>query len=198
MTIPNVLTIARLIMIPIFGFLWARGEVDKAFWIFVIAALTDILDGFIARTFNQYSRLGAILDPAADKLLLFVSFIVAAMTRAVPVWLSVLVIGRDVLVGIGASIFAWILKGRYDPEEWHPSRIGKTTMFLQSLVVGGALLEAVFHIAFLRTWLPALMLMAATMTAASLIQYIAIAVQALRRPSRPAAPGESPGAGDWE
>ena len=182
MTLANVFTIARLILIPVFGFLWARGEAEQALWLFVIAAVTDILDGFIARCFNQYSRLGAILDPAADKLLLFVSFIVAGLTRAVPVWLSVVVIGRDVMVGIGAGVFAWILKGRYDPDEWHPSRIGKYTMFMQSLVVALALLDAAFHLAALKAWLPVLMLMAATLTLASATQYNAIGVQALARP----------------
>jgi cardiolipin synthase len=186
-TLANVFTIARLVLIPVFGFLWARGEAEQALWIFVIAAVTDILDGFIARYFNQYSRLGAILDPAADKLLLFVSYIVAALTRAVPVWLSALVIGRDVLVALGAGLFAWILKGRHDPEEWHPSRIGKYTMFMQSLVVALALLQAAFQLRGLRAWLPAIMFMAACLTIASGLQYVTIGVQALTRP-RHAAP----------
>jgi cardiolipin synthase len=182
MTLANVITIARLILIPVFGFLWARGENEQALWVFVIAATTDVLDGLVARYFNQYSRLGAILDPTADKLLLFVSYIVAAMNGAVPLWLSLLVVGRDVILGIGAGLFAWVVKGRHDPDSWAPSRIGKYTMFMQSLVVALALLDSVFHLASLRPWLQVIMVMAACLTVLSGLQYVGIGVRALVRP----------------
>jgi cardiolipin synthase len=185
MTLANVFTIARLIMIPIFGFLWLRGDAEQALWVFVIAGATDVLDGLIARCFNQCSRLGAILDPAADKLLLVVSYLGAALTHAVPFWLVSIVIGRDVMVAIGAGLFAWVLKGRLDPDEWCPSRIGKYTMFVQSLVVALALFEGAFRPLWVRSWLPAIMCVAATLTLASGLQFVQMLAGALRR-----APGE--------
>lgn len=194
MTLANVFTMARLVLIPVFGFLWARGQVEEALWVFVAAAVTDILDGLIARYFNQYSRLGAILDPAADKLLLLVSYLVGAMVGAVPIWMAALVIGRDVLVAAGAGLFAWVLRGRHDPEEWQPSRIGKYTMFTQSLAIALALYQAVFQPLALRPWLEAVMVMAAVLTVASATQYIAIGLRACLRGPRatPASHDQNP------
>ncbi len=181
LTLANVLTSARFVLIPLFGFLWWRGQGEQALVVFLIAVLTDILDGFIARYFNQFSRLGAILDPAADKLLLLVGFIVGALVHVIPVWLAVFVIGRDVLVAIGAGLFAFVLKGRHDPEDWRPSRIGKYTMFIQSFAVAFALFVDVFRPAGGRGWLQVILMMTAMMTLCSGIQYVLIGARALAR-----------------
>ena len=77
-TIANAVTLARLVLIPCFGFLWWRGQHGAALAVFAGAALSDWLDGFLARVLDQRTRLGQILDPAADKLLLLVSFLTAA------------------------------------------------------------------------------------------------------------------------
>ncbi len=181
LTLANVLTGARFVLIPLFGFLWWRGQGEQALVVFLIAVLTDILDGFIARYFNQFSRLGAILDPAADKLLLLVGFIVGALVHVIPVWLAVFVIGRDVLVAIGAGLFAFVFKGRHDPEDWRPSRLGKTTMFIQSFAVALALFVDVFKPAGGRGWLAVILMMTAMMTLCSGIQYVLIGSRALAR-----------------
>src|SRR5437764_640434 len=78
-----------------------------------IACLSDWLDGLLARVLNQKSRLGQFLDPAADKLMILVCFLVAAALHAVPKWLAVLVIGRDVVLASGGALFAFVLRGRY-------------------------------------------------------------------------------------
>jgi len=181
LTLANVFTAARLVLIPMFGFLWLRGQGETALWVFVVAVITDILDGFVARVFNQYSRLGAILDPAADKLLLLVGYVSGAVAHAVPLWLAVVVVGRDVMVAIGAALFAWVWRGRHDPEDWRPSRIGKYTMFTQSLAIALALFEDVYHVNGLRPWVQVVMLMAATLTLASGVQYVLVGIRALRR-----------------
>ena len=181
LTLANVLTGARFVLIPLFGFLWLRGQGVQALVVFLIAVLTDILDGFIARYFNQFSRLGAILDPAADKLLLLVGFVVGALVHVIPVWLAVFVIGRDVVVAIGAGLFAWVWRGRHDPEDWRPSRMGKTTMFIQSVAVALALVVDVFHLAGGRAWLHVVLMMTAMMTLCSGIQYVLIGLRALGR-----------------
>jgi cardiolipin synthase len=181
MTLANVFTAARFVLIPLFGFMWLRGQGVQALVVFLIAVLTDILDGFIARYFNQFSRLGAILDPAADKLLLLVGYVVGALVHAIPTWLAAFVIGRDVLVTIGAALFAWVFKGRHDPEDWRPSRIGKYTMFIQSFAVALALFVDVLRPAGGRAWLQVILMMTAMMTLCSGIQYVAIGVRALTR-----------------
>ena len=181
MTLANVFTLARFVLIPLFGFLWLRGQGEQALVVFLIAVLTDILDGFIARYFHQFSRLGAILDPAADKVLLLVGYVVGALVHAIPVWLAVFVIGRDVVVAIGAGLFAWVWRGRHDPEDWSPSRIGKYTMFIQSVTVALALLMDVFHPAGGRAWLQVILFMTAMMTLCSGIQYVLIGLRALTR-----------------
>ncbi len=181
MTLANVFTAARFVLIPLFGFLWWRGQGMQALVVFLIAVLTDILDGFIARYFHQFSRLGAILDPAADKVLLLVGYVVGALVHAIPVWLAVFVIGRDVLVALGAGLFAFVLRGRHDPEDWRPSRIGKYTMFIQSFAVALALLVDVFHPAGGRGWLQVVLMMTAMMTLCSGVQYVLIGIRALAR-----------------
>jgi cardiolipin synthase len=187
LTLANVLTSARFVLIPLFGYLWWRGQGVQALVVFLIALLTDILDGFIARYFKQFSRLGAILDPAADKLLLLVGYVVGALVGAIPVWLSVFVIGRDVLVAVGAGLFAFVVRGRHDPEDWRPSRLGKTTMFIQSVAVALALIVDVARPAGGRAWLQVVLGMTAMMTLCSGIQYIFIGLRALAR--GPAAKG---------
>jgi cardiolipin synthase (CMP-forming) len=181
LTLANVLTSARFVLIPLFGYLWWRGQGVQALVVFLIALLTDILDGFIARYFKQFSRLGAILDPAADKVLLLVGYVVGALVGVIPVWLSVFVIGRDVLVAVGAGLFAFVLRGRHDPEDWRPSRLGKTTMFIQSVAVAVALIVDVVRPAGGRAWLQVVLMMTAMMTLCSGIQYIFIGVRALVR-----------------
>jgi cardiolipin synthase (CMP-forming) len=177
-TLATLFTIARIILIPVFGLLWAKGQNDTALWVFVAAAVTDILDGLIARALHQHSRLGAILDPAADKLLLLVGYLVGTFVGAVPLWLAALVIGRDVLVAFGAGVFAWILRGRHDPDQWRPSRIGKYAMFVQSLTIALALYQSVFEPRSLRPWLEVTMLVAGALTLASGIQYVGIGLRA--------------------
>jgi cardiolipin synthase (CMP-forming) len=181
MTLANVFTMARFVLIPLFGFLWLRGEGHQALVVFLIAVLTDILDGFIARYFHQFSRLGAILDPAADKVLLLVGYVVGALVHAIPVWMAVFVIGRDVLVTVGAGLFTWVWRGRHDPEDWRPSRLGKYTMFIQSFAVALALFVDVFRPAGGRAWLGVILMMTAMMTLCSGIQYVLIGIRALGR-----------------
>jgi cardiolipin synthase len=181
MNLANVITGSRFVLIPLFGFFWLRGQGEQALVVFLIAVLTDILDGFIARFFHQFSRLGAILDPAADKVLLLVGYVVGALVHAIPVWLAVFVIGRDVVVAIGAGLFAWVWRGRHDPEDWRPSRIGKYTMFIQSFAVALALVVDVYHPAGGRAWLQVILFVTAMMTLCSGIQYVLIGVRALGR-----------------
>src|SRR5881275_1165844 len=100
LTIPNILTLARLLAVPVFLVASLRGHYTLAFGLFVGAAVTDILDGMIARRFNQRSRLGAVLDPAADKTIMVCGYLFYTLTDklpvvALPVWLTFVVFVRD-------------------------------------------------------------------------------------------------------
>ena len=195
MSIPNWFTILRIVLIPVFGWLWWTGRHAAALWVFAIAGTTDLVDGFLARYLDQRTRLGALLDPLADKLMLLVAFLVAASLGAVPWWLAALVIGRDVVLSTGAAIFGLLWRGRHDPSEWRPSRIGKYSTFIQLATIGFALLARAAHIEALTPWVGALVLVSAVLTSLSLVQYTGRALAAAflrRRPPTASAPSTLP------
>ncbi len=101
MTIPNLFTLARILLIPIFIWLLLCEMLNIALLVFFIAGVTDALDGFIARVSDQKSRLGAYLDPLADKLLLVSSFLVLGHLGLVPGWLVIIAVSRDVMIVLG-------------------------------------------------------------------------------------------------
>jgi cardiolipin synthase len=179
LTVPNALTIGRIIMTPFFGYFWWRHWFGLAIVTFAVASASDFLDGFLARVLNQRSSLGQFLDPAADKLLVLVTFVVAAATGAVPVWLAALVIGRDVILVIGGALFAFVFRGIMGPERWRPSRLGKYATFYTVCTIGLALLHSITEWEKLRPFVGALGIMSAALTAVSGIQYVASGIKAL-------------------
>jgi len=102
--IPNILTVARILMTPLLIILLIKGLTGTALVIFILAAVSDGLDGFIARYFNQRTVMGAYLDPIADKFLLSTAFITLAILTPIPAWLTVIVISRDFLILAGIAI----------------------------------------------------------------------------------------------
>src|ERR1700736_2627760 len=112
-TVPNLLTVFRMVLIPIFVSLLVYKRFTLALGIFLLAGVTDGLDGLLARRFNQKSQLGTILDPIADKLLLVTSFIVLSLPSIsplpvprhfpVPFWVTAAVISRDIFIVVGAA-----------------------------------------------------------------------------------------------
>lgn len=104
--IPNILSVIRILLTPLFVIFLFRDFYDLALLIFAIAAISDILDGLFARYLNQRTALGSYLDPVADKLLLTSAFIILAVVEMVPGWLAVIVISRDILIILGVVIFS--------------------------------------------------------------------------------------------
>jgi len=104
MTIPNLITTLRIILVPIFIIFLINERFLEAVTVFVLAGLSDGVDGLLARLLNQKSRLGAFLDPLADKFLLIAAFVVLAARGFIPVWLTVTVITRDILILLGVLI----------------------------------------------------------------------------------------------
>jgi len=106
LTIANILTIIRLVLVPLFAVFAVYNDLRTALLIFVLAALTDTLDGLAARYFRQSTALGRILDPMADKLLIVTAFVILTLPgrgfEPIPFWLTAIVISRDVFIVLGA------------------------------------------------------------------------------------------------
>lgn len=128
MNIPNCITLLRIFLTPLMVILVLYRQFDKALVVFTIAALTDGLDGFIARVWKQRTLLGKILDPIADKMLLLASYVTLSMAGIVPQWLTVLVISRDVIIVTGVSLLFIFIR---EAVEISPSLISKFTTLLQ-------------------------------------------------------------------
>ncbi|MBI3596576.1 MAG: CDP-alcohol phosphatidyltransferase family protein [Nitrospirae bacterium] len=139
MNLPNILTILRILFIPVFINLLIYGYHGWALAIFIAAGLTDSLDGLIARLANQRTRLGTYLDPMADKLLLTASFLALAILQIIPVWSAVIVVSRDIILILGALI----LHLTQTQMEISPTFLGKSTTALQLIYVTLVLLTAV-------------------------------------------------------
>ena len=136
-TLPNLLTIFRMVLIPVFVTMLFYQRFLLALGIFVLAGVTDGLDGLLARRFNQKSQLGTILDPIADKLLLVTSFVVLSMRGVfpqplpnhlpIPFWVTVAVISRDVFIIVGAAAINIVTGFR----GFRPSWLGKINTAVQ-------------------------------------------------------------------
>jgi cardiolipin synthase (CMP-forming) len=139
LTIPNILTLGRLILVPCFLVASMRGMYATAFVLFVSAAVTDVLDGMIARRWNLRSRLGALLDPAADKTLMVCAFLYYTFAGGpsvrIPGWLTFSVFIRDFLI----VLFAYLMYTRMQVRKFPPSVAGKMSTVLQALTMAAVL-----------------------------------------------------------
>lgn len=127
--LPNAISLLRILLIaPILLFV-LQGEYALALLLFVIAGGSDGVDGYLAVRFNWQTRIGALLDPVADKLLVTGLFITLAIMQLIPVWLAVIVIARDIIIFSGAVAYNYLIK----PVEGEPTRISKLNTALQLL-----------------------------------------------------------------
>ena len=107
MSIPNIITLGRILLVPIVVWAIASSEMEIAFAAFVVAGVSDAVDGFLAKRFNMASELGAMLDPLADKALLVSIYMALGIWGAVPRWLVILVVSRDIMI-VSAVIVSWL------------------------------------------------------------------------------------------
>lgn len=178
MGLANWLTVLRIVLIPVFVTLMVYRQSGAALVVFGTAALTDLLDGWVARRRRSQSRLGAFLDPMADKLLLTASFVTLTYLRLLPFWVTAVVISRDVVLVVG-TLGIHMAGGRVHPR---PTLTGKAATFFQVLTVLAGLAAryvAVGRLGEVAMWL------AVVFTVVSGLQYIA---QGLRLVNAPAAP----------
>lgn len=176
LTLANGVTAVRLVLVPFIALALLDQKFELAFWYLAIAGLSDAVDGYIARAFGHKSRLGAYLDPMADKLLLVTTFGILAYEGHLPVWLLVLVLARD--VAIVATVVVFSVMKRVD-FRMQPLFVSKITTFAQVALV----LATVANLAFalgLHDIVTALIWVTAAATVASWVAYFFEGMRALR------------------
>ena len=164
-TIPNILTFTRLISAPVVGYLILNPEIPHiyALCLFAYSGFTDLLDGYLARRFNQFTVVGSVIDPMADKLLMTICTFSLAYTSILPLYTAVVIIGRDVALAISAIWWRWIslpppkTMTRYwdfslPSAEVHPTEISKINTLLQLLLIGNAMVLPVLPEAIVGAW----------------------------------------------
>jgi cardiolipin synthase len=172
-TIPNLLTFLRMGLIPVFASLLFYGNSMWALVVFLIAGISDGVDGFLARRFKQESELGTIIDPIADKLLMTTAFIVLSLPHVlepvrhlpIPFWVTAAVIGRDVLIITVAAAINIITGFR----GFKPSWLGKASTFVQVVAVTLILAAAVTGYSF---YLPTVYFFVVLLAVISGVHYI--------------------------
>ncbi|HQV72673.1 MAG: CDP-alcohol phosphatidyltransferase family protein [Dokdonella sp.] len=173
--LPNLITALRIALVwPVF-WLISRGDFGSALMLAALAGASDALDGWLAKHFNWQSRLGGLLDPLADKLLLLAAFSALATIGAVPLWLFALVIGRDLVIVCGAIAYHNLI-GPFDAQ---PTRLSKLTTVVQIVFVLAELLR--------QAWPPqwpgqgVLLVATALLTVASGLNYVLVWSRRARR-----------------
>jgi cardiolipin synthase len=168
LNIPNFLTLCRIISIPFFVALLSRDRLRDALYVFAAAAITDALDGALARWTNKRTELGAFLDPFADKLLLISALVILAVEDVIPGWVLSVIVVRDVVVVFGYLMLTFFISERIPVR---PTYAGKAGTFLQIVCIVGALLRwpQLGHLHHVWT---SLLLLTAVMTGVSGLQYV--------------------------
>jgi cardiolipin synthase len=177
LNIPNVLTLVRILMTPLFIILLIRTHYALALAVFTLAGITDGLDGFLARVFNQKTALGAFLDPIADKLLLTSAYAALGIQQVLPAWLSVIVISRDILIVVGILVLT-LLQVSFESQ---PSTISKCTTVAQLTTVFLALLA--IQAPGIRHALLPLYGLSAALTVCSGLHYVYVGIRILQDPT---------------
>lgn len=165
--LPNVITLLRLAAVPVVAWLILRENWVAACWLFLAAAVSDGIDGFLARWLNQMTPLGAALDTVADKALGVVTLVMLTYEGAVPLWVALAILLRDAVIVLGALSY----RGLAGHLEIHPTWLGKTHVFAEFslLVVVLAGLAGLFDVT---AWLQPLFVAVFAIAAASGVQYV--------------------------
>ena len=164
---PNLITLARIGLVPIMGFFLYHGAYRIALPIFAIVALTDFADGYIARRFNLRSRFGATIDPIADKLSMFIATVLLAWQGLAPVWFAIAVVARDLVIVFGVLAY----RAAVGPVQIAPTWLSKLNTVLEFAVLLLVMADAA---GWLTTgaWMDVLFLLVFTTVFASGAQYV--------------------------
>ncbi|KAL9112684.1 MAG: hypothetical protein Q9227_002987 [Pyrenula ochraceoflavens] len=162
-TIPNFLTVSRLLAAPIVGYFVIHEQHAYALSLFFYAGVTDLIDGYIARRYSLQTVVGTVIDPMADKALMTISVLALTYQSAIPIWLVSLILLRDIGLGVAAIYFRWIslpppktLSRYWDfslpSAEVKPTTISKYNTFLQLILVGYGMALPVVPQAIVDAW----------------------------------------------
>jgi cardiolipin synthase len=132
LTFPNLITLGRILLVPVVVWAITAGEMRIAFLLFLLAGLSDAVDGYLAKRFDMTSELGRYLDPLADKVLIVSIYIALGIADAIPRWLVILVVSRDIMI-IGAVMLSWLIG---QPVEVKPLLVSKLNTVAQILFAG--------------------------------------------------------------
>lgn len=142
MNIPNAISLGRVLIVPISVWLILREAIMPAFWLFVAAAISDAVDGFIAKRFDCVTKLGGYLDPIADKALLVSVFVSLGVQGYLPLWLIILVVFRDLLIICGAILYQTMTQAL----SMEPLMISKINTTAQLILAAGVLGNSAFQL----------------------------------------------------
>jgi cardiolipin synthase (CMP-forming) len=126
-SIPNIITLGRIMLVPIIVWAIVSSQMEVAFAVFLVAGISDAVDGFLAKRFNMASELGALLDPLADKALLVSIYLALGIWGDIPRWIVILVVSRDIMI-VAAVIVSWLFD---KPVEMKPSMVSKLNTTVQ-------------------------------------------------------------------
>lgn len=183
--VPNVLTTLRVLAAPVLAYCLLRGHFELALYTFIIAAVTDALDGWIARHFDLMTHYGAVMDPLADKLITLVCVVLLTWLGIVPLWLTLAMVVRDTVIVSGAFAYHRL----FGEVEIRPTRLGKLHTALAFMLFTVVLANAALLID-VSDWLRPLFLLVLATTLASMVQYVVLwarkaAKESARRSSKP-------------
>ena len=167
--IPNALSFARLVATPLIGWLIATRHMEAAFYVFILAGVTDALDGYLARRLNLQTDMGRIIDPLADKALLVTTYIMLGVIHYLPTWIVILVVGRDFLIVLAYGI-SNLFGVRIKPE---PVILSKLNTTLQIALVAFVLLQSGYELA-MGGFIELLLYATALTTILSWLQYLTL------------------------
>jgi cardiolipin synthase len=168
LSIPNLITLGRILLVPVVVWAIASGELRVAFLLFLVAAISDAVDGFLAKRFGMQTELGAYLDPLADKVLIVSIYLTLGITGIIPRWIVILVVSRDIMI-VGAVILSWLVD---KPVTVKPLAVSKLNTAAQILYAG--LVLGLYGFEFDGGWLMTLaMALVAVLTLLSVGFYVA-------------------------
>jgi cardiolipin synthase len=138
LSIPNLITLGRILLVPVVVWAIAAGQMRIAFLLFLLAGLSDLIDGFLAKRFGMATELGAYLDPLADKAMIVSIYVMLAIDGAIPLWLVILVVSRDIMI-VSAVILSWLVNKPVMLRPLTVSKLNTVAQILLALLVLAAL-----------------------------------------------------------
>jgi cardiolipin synthase len=167
LSIPNLITLARILLVPVVVWAIAAGEMKIAFLVFLVAGLSDLVDGYLAKRFNMATELGAYLDPLADKAMIVSIYVTLGIAGAIPRWLVILVVSRDIMI-VAAVMLSWLVNKPVTLKPLTVSKLNTVAQVLLALVVLASL-----GFAFDAQWvIHGLTALVAGLTLASIVIYL--------------------------